>query len=191
VNAAPAGEPPIPQSTRLELPSTRFATLADSVVTRTGEAISWIWLVLLAVIVANVTLRYAFGSGRIEFEELQWHLYSVGFLIGLSYCAQADAHIRVDVLRDRMPARIQAWIELYGLLLLLFPFIALMLLFGVPFVADSFARSEVSASPGGLAYRWAIKGALVLGFALLGLASASRLSRVWAFLFREPQRDTG
>ena len=31
----------------------------------------------------NVTLRYVFGQGR-ELEELQWHLYALGFLLALS-----------------------------------------------------------------------------------------------------------
>lgn len=172
----------------LALPQTRFSTAVDALLVRIGEAVSWVWLVLLAVIVANVTLRYAFGFGRIEFEELQWHLYSIGFLAGLSYCAQADAHVRIDVLRERLSPRMQAWIELYGLLLLLVPFVALILIYSVPFAVDAFVRGEISASPGGLPYRWLIKSALVAGFALLALAAGSRLSRVWAFLFAEDDR---
>ena len=167
----------------LELPHTRFSRAVDGLLERVGDAASWIWLALLVVIVANVTLRYAFGAGRIEFEELQWHLYSLGLLTGLSYCMQADTHVRVDVLREWMPPRTQAWIELYGLLLLLAPFCALILFFGVPFVVDSWVRSEVSPSPGGLSWRWLIKGALVAGFGLLALGAASRIARVWAFLF--------
>ena len=137
----------------------------------------------MVAIVANVVLRYVFGAGRIEFEELQWHLYATGFLAGLSFCVQADAHVRVDVLRERMSPRTQAWIELYGLLLLVAPFTALVLLYGVPFVTDSFVRSEISPSPGGLPFRWLIKGVLVAAFALLALAAASRTARVGAFLF--------
>ena len=170
---------------RLELPVTRFSLWTDATLARIGELGSWIWLLLLGVIVLNVTLRYAFGLGRIEFEELQWHLYSLGFLIGLSYCAQADAHIRVDVLREKFSPRTQAWIELYGTLLLLLPYVALVGLYSVPFTIDSFVRGEISPSPGGLPYRWVIKSALVIGFALLALSAVARLTRVWVFLFAE------
>ena len=79
----------------------------------------------------------------------------------------------------------QAWLELYGLLLCLFPFTALILIYGVPFVINSFNVSEVSQAPGGLPYRWLIKSAIPLGFALVLLAGVSRLSRVWVFLFGE------
>ena len=100
---------------------------------------------------------------------------------------EADAHVRVDVLRDRLRPRLQGWLELYGILLLLLPFVALISIFGVPFVLESFASSEVSQSPGGLPLRWLIKSALPLGFLLLGLAAIARLLRVWSFLFGVPR----
>lgn len=173
----------------LALPQTRASQAIDRFLRVLGEALSWVWALLLFTIVANVTLRYVFGSGRIEFEELQWHLYAVGFLVGLSYCAQADAHIRIDVLRDRFSPRLQAWIEWYGTLLLVLPFITLVVFYGVPFVWESWHSSEVSASPGGLPYRWLIKAALPSAFALLGLAALSRLLRVGAFLFGASTAD--
>ncbi len=164
-------------------PQTRVSRVIDPWLARLGTWLSWIWLVLLLVIVANVILRYLFSEGRIEFEELQWHLYSFGFLVGLSYAYQADAHIRVDVLHERFSPRLKAWVELYGTLLLTLPFVALVLVYGIPFVASSFALGEVSSSPGGLPFRWLIKAMLPIGFVLLLLAVIARLSRVWAFLF--------
>jgi TRAP-type mannitol/chloroaromatic compound transport system permease small subunit len=176
------------------LPQTAASRRIEAALTRLSSAVSWIWLVLLAVIVTNVVSRYAFGQGRIEFEELQWHLYAVGFLVGIVASVTRDAHVRVDVVRERLAPRTQGWIELYGLLLLFFPFVALVLGHSVPFVATSFATAEVSVSAGGLPYRWAIKGALCGGFALLGLAGLARLLRVSAFLFGSPRplaRDEG
>ena len=140
--------------------------------------------------VFNVVLRYVLSEGRIELEELQWHLYSFGFLVGLSYAYQADAHIRVDVLHERMQPKTQAWIELYGILLFLLPFIALVLIYSVPFVQASFNLGEISPSPGGLPFRWLIKACLPLGFLLLLLAVISRLTRVWSFLFFSQKEAT-
>ncbi len=169
------------------LPATRLSEGIDAFVRRVGEAASWLWLGLLAVIVLNVTMRHLFGAGRIEFEEMQWHLYAVGFLVGLAYCLQNDSHIRVDFLRERFAPRIRIWIELYGLLLLLLPFIALVLISSIPFVVESYAAGEVSPSPGGLPLRWLIKASLPLAFLLLGLAAVSRLLRVTCLLFAAPR----
>jgi TRAP-type mannitol/chloroaromatic compound transport system permease small subunit len=149
-----------------------------------GEAASWLWLVLLCIIVFNVLARYLFGAGRVELEELQWHVYSLGFLLGLSYAFASDNHIRVDVLHERFRPRVQAWLELYGIVLLLLPFIALVLFYAVPFTWRAWQIGEVSGAPGGLPMRWLIKAVLPLAFGLLLLAALSRLSRVWAFLFR-------
>ena len=38
----------------------------------------------------------------IELEELQWHLYAVGWLVGLSSTYVVDLHVRVDVLTDNL-----------------------------------------------------------------------------------------
>ena len=165
------------------LPATRASAAIDRFLDRVGEWLSWIWLVLLVVIVVNVLLRYALGSGRIEFEEAQWHLYAVGFLGAIALCVRSDSHIRVDVLHERFSPRMQAWIDFYGILLLGLPFCALVLFFGIPFVAESFAAREVSPSPGGLPGRFIIKSALPLGFAAVALAFISRLLRLSRRLF--------
>ncbi len=177
----------------MQLPTTAASRAIDGFIRRIGDAIAWVWLVLLAVIVCNVVARYAFDEGRIEFEELQWHLYSIGMLLGLAYCYVADEHIRVDALSERFSPRLRAWIELYGSVLLLLPFIALIVIFGIPFVARSFQVDEVSVSPGGLPLRWLIKAVLPLGFLLLGAAVVARLLRVWALLFprHSADRDAG
>jgi TRAP-type mannitol/chloroaromatic compound transport system permease small subunit len=169
-----------------ELPHTRLSKRIDALLRRLEDAASWVWLLLLGVIVVNVVARYAFAVGRIEFEELQWHLYSIGFLVGIAAAVASDSHVRVDVLRERFSRRTRAWIELYGLLLLFLPFVALVLGYSVPFVALAYHSGEVSVAAGGLPHRFLIKGALGAGFALLGLAGVARLLRVWAFLFGVP-----
>jgi TRAP-type mannitol/chloroaromatic compound transport system permease small subunit len=170
----------------LQLPTTSFSIRVDSLVTWTGEFFSWCWPLLLLVIVANVVMRYLFGEGRIEFEEIQWHIYSAGFLMGLSYTYTADDHVRVDIFRERMGFVSQAWIEFYGILLLLVPFLLLVITYSIPFVWYSFQMNEVSEAPGGLPFRWVVKSFLLLGFIFLLLSALSRLCRLSAFLFGWP-----
>lgn len=151
--------------------------------------LSWIWIVLISVVVVNVSMRYVFGEGRIEFEEIQWHLFAVGFLVGMATCMDADNHIRVDVFSERMTPRMRAWIELYGLLLLFLPFVISVFIFSIPFVEYSYASAEISEAASGLPYRWVIKSVLPLSMALLVVAGISRLSRVSAYLFLWPVRN--
>lgn len=168
------------------LPETWLSALIGRAFSVLSRIFSWVWLALMLVIVINVVMRYAFGQGRIEFEELQWHLYAVGFLLGLATCMSSDSHIRVDVLHDRLPLRSQAWIELYGLLLLFLPFVLMVLIFSFPFVHYSWSIAEVSDAPGGLPFRWIIKSVLPLSMILLLVAGLRRLLRVSSYLFGAP-----
>ena len=168
-------------------PHTRLSRFTRRSYQRLLRVLSWIWVVLIGVVVVNVTMRYVFGAGRIEFEEIQWHLYAVGFLIGMATCMDSDNHVRVDLFHAHMSLRQQAWVELYGLLLLFFPFVFALLIFSLPFVAYSYEIAEVSDAPGGLPYRWVIKSFLTLSMLLMLLAAISRLSRATAYLFGWPR----
>ena len=167
------------------LPHTKFSKLTDHYLLRIGETLSWVWLVLMIIIFLNVVLRYGFSLGRIELEELQWHLYSIGFLFGLSYTYVSDKHIRVDVFHERFSPQLKAWVELYGNLLFLLPFLAMIIIYSIPFISSSYNLSEISPSPGGLPLRWLIKSSLLLGFCFLLLSVISRISRIWSYLFFE------
>lgn len=171
---------------REQLPQTKLSSAISRIFILLAGILSWIWLLLVGIVVLNVTMRYLFGQGRIEFEEIQWHLYAIGFLIGLATCMDMDNHIRVDALHERMSLKSKAWIELYGLLLLFFPFVTMVLWFSVPFIQYSYSISEISDAPGGLPFRWAIKSVLAISMVLLLVAGISRLLRVSCCLFGHP-----
>lgn len=158
---------------------------SDRVLDRIGDALSWIWLALIAVIVSAVVLRFVFGVGLIQLEELQWHLYAVGFLAGIVGCVVHDRHVRVDVLRERMTLRNQRWVDFYGVLLFQLPLVVLVLWSALPLVAESFVTGEESSSAGGLPYRWILKAALPLAFVGIGIATLNRLRRTFRALFPE------
>ena len=169
-----------------DLPETGFSRTVDRALNAMGSAMSWGWVGLMAIIVLNVAMKNLFGDGRVEFEEIQWHLYSALFMLGLSVTLVADAHVRVDLLYERFSLRTKAWIDLLGIVFLLLPFVTMLVWYAVPFVTDSFATAERSSSPAGLPYRWIIKSALLLGVGLLALAALSRLHRVVTLLFLDP-----
>ena len=152
----------------------------DKFVTNVGEIFNWFWVILVAVILTNVILRYVFRNGMIELEELQWHLYAIGWLVGLSSTYVVDGHVRVDVLTDKLGYKKRLWFEFFGTLLLFLPFIILVLIYSVPFFELSWETSERSTSANGLPARWLVKGFLVFSFFLLLLAGLSRMTRVLA-----------
>lgn len=171
----------------LSFPQTTISRAIDAFIMAAAAVFNWIWLILIVLIVVNVLMRYFVGINYIAMEELQWHLYAIGFLLGLGYAVDFDAHVRVDVVAEHWPHRRRAWIELIGILVFMVPFIWIVIANAIPFVSRSFALNEVSAAPGGLPYRWVIKAMMIVAFAYLGLAVLSRLLRVCAYLFGVPR----
>jgi TRAP-type mannitol/chloroaromatic compound transport system permease small subunit len=171
----------------LDFPRTWLSDIIETVLGAIGTVINWIWIVLVLLIVGTVAMRYFIGGNTIAIEEAQWHLYAIGFMLGIGYAVLHDAHVRVDVVAMNLRRRTRAVIELLGIVLLIFPLVWFIVQYAIPFVEIAYQRGEVSSSPGGLSHRWAIKAVIVIAFVYLGLAAFARLLRVCAFLFNFPR----
>ena len=153
----------------------RLSNLIDGGIDRISKVICWGYLLLVLVIILQVILRKGFAHGLIALEELQWHLFAVGFLFGLSYAQIKNNHIRVDLLHHNFSEPTKAYIEVFGILFLAFPFLGTLLWHSIPFAYDAWRIDESSSSPSGLPMRWLIKSAIPASMALLILAMFSSL----------------
>ena len=185
---ANAGGPAVGPS-GLPLPETGLSRALDGIVRKIGEWSSWIWTILMLLIVIQVLQRYVIGLGSIQMEEIQWHLYAIGFMLGLGLTEMRERHVRIDVLAEQYPLRVRLWIEIIGIVVFLLPFCIFVIWWSVPYVIESWRADEISAAPGGLPYRYLLKGVITVAFALLAMTGVSRLSRVWAAL-RLPSQAT-
>ena len=139
-----------------------------------GRLVAQLVLILTLLVGYDVVMRYLFRAGSVALQELEWHLFALIFLLGAAYTLKHDAHVRLDVLYQKMNERRRAWINLFGTLFLLLPFCLLIVTSSWPFVSNAFVYHESSPDPGGLPYRFLIKAAIPLGFFLLllqGIAS--------------------
>jgi TRAP-type mannitol/chloroaromatic compound transport system permease small subunit len=166
----------------IRMPDTAFSRAVDRVIVAVGETSAWIWTVLMLLIVYQVVQRYAFGLGSIKMEEMQWHLYAIGFMLALPFTEIRERHVRIDVLAEHWPRRRRLWIELAGLLILLLPFALFAAWWSVPYFWQSWRVGEISSAPDGLPYRYVLKAFITATFVLLAMAALSRLSRVIAAL---------
>jgi len=163
-----------------EHPEKTHVALADAIdrfIQGIGKVVWWSNALLIAVIILQVVLRYGFDRGLVVFEELQWHLYALAVMMGVSCALTNDAHIRVDVLHQRFSPRAKRVVEIVGILIFLLPFVYIVFDHSIDFLADSWRNNERSDAPTGLPWRWAIKAVIPLSFGLLGLAAISRLIR--------------
>ena len=156
----------------------------DNAISRFGEGLSWLNLVLVLVILLQVILRYVFGMGQIFLEEAQWHLYAVLVMCGISYGVATDSHIRMDLLHRNFSPLKREWVEVFGLIFFVIPFALVLTLKGIDLVDGSWRVNEGSPSPEGLPWRWAIKSVLPFSMFLYLLAAVSRLIRSLSAIYK-------
>lgn len=148
------------------------------------KAISNISILLLVfVTLSDVVMRYAFSSGSIKLQELEWHLFSLIFLFGISYTFKEDAHVRVDIIYSKLGEKFQAVIDIIGILVFVLPFSYFAFKGSLSFVELSYKISEGSPDPGGLPYRFIIKACIPLSFLLLVVDSLSILRNKFKTIF--------
>jgi len=141
----------------------------DKFTERTGQCISWLVILLVLLVGYDVSMRYLFQSGSIGIQELEWHLFSIIFLIGAAYTLKHDEHVRLDILYHSkfLNDRHRAWIDAFGALFILIPFCLLIIISAWPFLSQAYIHNEASPDPGGLPSRWLIKSMIPSGFVLL------------------------
>lgn len=128
-------------------------------------------MILMAVnVFYDVVTRYVFNDVSIGMQEMEWHLYSVVFLLGIPYALRTDGHVRVDVLYARWSDKTKAWINLVGAIIFIIPFSYLIWHYGYGFAVESYSMGETSADPGGLPHRWIIKSVIPISAVFTGIA---------------------
>ncbi|HVQ74553.1 MAG TPA: TRAP transporter small permease subunit [Candidatus Binatia bacterium] len=96
-------------------------------------------------------------------QEMEWHFHTALFTLVLGYGVVRNRHVRVDLVREKLSFRKQAWIEFLGLTFFMIPYCLIVGYFASIFAWDSLLVGEKSASTVGLSYRWIIKSVLVIG----------------------------
>jgi len=163
-----------------------------------GRAVSWLIVPLMLIILVDVIARkvpgiwYAIDGtfladyvSSVKLQEMEWHIHTLLFIVGLGYAYIYNMHVRVDLIRRKLPEKWHAYIEIFACAFLLIPYTSLLLYYGWNFVHASYVQNEGSQALTGLPYRWIIKSTLLIGIALMLLSGLRTLIRAVAFL-REP-----
>jgi tripartite ATP-independent transporter DctM subunit len=137
--------------------------------------------ILLAILIGyDTTMRYLFSEGSIALQEVEWHIFDIVFLLGLSYALQYDKHVRVDIFFVKYSSQTRAIIQILSMTFLLIPFSLFFIQGSLDMTIQSFLQNEVSSDPGGLRYRFIIKGILLLSFILLIFQAISEMIKAYS-----------
>ena len=156
--------------------------LIDILSKRIGFFTAILALVLALLIGYDAMMRYLFSAGSIALQEVEWHLFDIVFLFGLSYALKHDKHVRVDIMFAHYSKETKAMVQIFSMLFLLIPFSLFFLNGAFEMMMQSYVQNEVSSDPGGLAYRFVIKGVLFVAFVLLVLQAISEIIKAYSKL---------
>ncbi len=140
----------------------------------------------VAVGFVNVLLRYIgqFTGARLTSNaiiELQWHMYSVIFLLGFAYVLKHQINVRVDFWFAHQPVTRKAWIDWIGHWISLVPFVVIGVMVSVPAAWQSIKVWEQSPDPDGLP-RGPIKALIALAFILLLIQAVAEQVKLYAVI---------
>ncbi len=115
---------------------------ADHISTWVGKAFSWLIVVLMLLVVAEVFKRYALNAPTAWVFDASNMLYGTLFMMGGAYTLAQDGHVRGDFLYGNFKPRTQATIDLVLYIVFFLPGIAALTWAGWSYFQDSIAINE-------------------------------------------------
>jgi TRAP-type mannitol/chloroaromatic compound transport system permease small subunit len=169
-----------------------FSRLIDALNDKIGRAAAWIVFATVVLSAFGAIVRYAdkyvgTSFSRNEYNEGQWYLYAIGFLLMGAYTLKVGGHVRVDILSSRLSKRTQHWIEAILSLLFIFFVYSVVAFISWDFIYRSVSTFEMSSDAGGLP-RWLIKPFMTIGMVLMALQGLSEAIKSFAKIF-SPDQD--
>lgn len=139
-----------------------------------GRAISWLVLLMVCVVFADVIMRYAVNRSWVFMQEFEWYLFGMSYLLAAGYTMLYDEHVRVDIFYSRFSPRKKAWSDFVLLFVFFFPSCLMIIYTTWPFFRDALGVLEGSSDPGGIPARWALKGVIIVAFVILMIQGFSQ-----------------
>lgn len=153
----------------------------DALNLRIGKFTGYLILLTTAISAGNALVRKIFNTSSNSLLEIQWYLFAGVFLLGAGYGFLKNSHVRIDFISSRLSDRTRNWIDVIGILVVLFPFCVIAILLSWPLFINALVTGEMSSNAGGL-IRWPAYALIPAGFSLLLLQSISELIKRMAFL---------
>jgi TRAP-type mannitol/chloroaromatic compound transport system permease small subunit len=153
----------------------------DRVTEFIGTHVKWLILVSILISAINAVVRKAFDMSSNAWLELQWYLFGAAFLFAAAHTLRQNEHIRIDIIYGMFKRRTQHWIDLFGHVFFLMPFVLMMTWLLIPYVLHAYTTHEVSTNAGGLVI-WPARAFLLGGFVLLVLQGLSEIIKKIAVL---------
>jgi TRAP-type mannitol/chloroaromatic compound transport system permease small subunit len=155
--------------------------LIDRLNTLIGKITMWLILATTLISAGNAIVRKTFDISSNGLLEIQWYFFAAVFMLGAGYGFLKNSHVRIDFISSRLTSRTRNWIDVGGIVVVLFPLCILLITLSWPFFVNAFNNGEMSQNAGGL-IRWPVYVLVPAGFVLLMLQGVSELIKRLAYL---------
>lgn len=155
----------------------KLAHYIDQISNFIGKVVSWLALAMVLLMFFNVVQRYAFNVSAIWQHELVRYMHAILFLTVVGYGLLKNKHVRVDIFYQGASKRTQAWVDMVGVVLFLFPVSIAIIYFSKDFISSSWAIKEASPEYNGMPAIFILKTFLWVFPALLSLQGISILCK--------------
>jgi TRAP-type mannitol/chloroaromatic compound transport system permease small subunit len=122
--------------------SERAIEQLDAIVDRAGRTASWLILGVVAMLFLQIPMREFVHYGHREVNDIGQVIHATVFMIGAAYAMRWDAHVRVDIFRQRMSPRFRAAVELIGIIFFLVPWLVIVTRASIPIVLNAWTHLE-------------------------------------------------
>jgi TRAP-type mannitol/chloroaromatic compound transport system permease small subunit len=100
------------------------------------------------------------------------------FLFGAAWVLQIKAHIKVDVIQNMLPLRTQLILDLIYWIVFFFPFLFVMIWWGIKLAINMTIAGEISNTSQWLEPIWPWRWVIPVGFLLLLLQAVAEFIRI-------------
>ena len=159
----------------------KFTNTVDWISEKLGTLAAWTVLLAATISAGNAVVRYGFDFSSNGWLEIQWYLFAATVMLGAPRVLKRNEHVRVDLIYGSISARVQIFIDLFGLVLFLIPVMGFLVWLSFPLFVKMFISGEVSSNAGGLV-RWPAMMLLPFGFGWVFMQGLSEIIKRIAHL---------
>jgi TRAP-type mannitol/chloroaromatic compound transport system permease small subunit len=114
----------------------------DALNRRAGLYVKYLILPLTLIVLYEVCCRRLFNSPTSWAFDMTTYIFGAYFMLGLGYVELHHRHIRIDIISQQFPQKVQTWLRVLTFPAFFIPFVASLTWAGVELAADSWAMWE-------------------------------------------------
>lgn len=142
-----------------------------------GNIFSWLSVGVVVVCFSVVVMRYGFGRTALWMQDLYVWMSGAMFTAVAGFALFRNDHVRVDIFYRPASLRWKAIADIVGVVFFLFPFMYVVIAWGIPYVQRSWRFMEASPNPGGMPGYFILKSFILLFAVLITLQGIAWICR--------------